>query len=598
MMVGLQVEDSATNTRSLCRYIAQSLFSLLFLVAPAIGFAQSPSQQVFSLSPDLESANISSLVSVYETSNEISDANTAFELWQKGYFQQDIFDELVATHMVRGSSWLAFRLELERAGQDRWVLSTRDVMHLTRLTLYVPIVERGIKSYRRQEDSLHAVKELPQGTSFSSFLLDSSFDSSRPFLINVGGQLPLSAPLLVQSQQVAQWESAVRIAITSLLIGAVLGLVFYNFILYFFVRDITYLLYVAYAASMLLWLAQVSGYMLFLDRDFGLAYYNTVTPNLSAGIANFLGSLFTVVFLRLYYQNRWQGGLVIAVALFNVAIGVLSYFLVEDPRYQLIHQLQHGVAMLSALVIVVPTILLVLKGYRFALPFVLAWGALGTGIILLGAGVRFELFGVPFPVGFNVLAAMVVEMVMMSYALGLRIKDTRLKADQMAHLSITDGLTGLFNQRHFHQSTKELMSSYQADGKVLWACVMIDIDHFKRFNDSYGHLLGDKVLRRLSQIISSNIRQQDLAFRVGGEEFALLLKTEALAEALKVVERIRTNFEESKITSDCGEVLRCSLSAGVTLLKSHDCSEHFIERADQALYSAKNAGRNCVLVGA
>ena len=90
---------------------------------------------------------------------------------KKGYFQQDVFDELVATHMVRGSSWLAFRLEFERAGQDRWVLSTLDVMHLTRLTLSVPAVDRGIKSYRQQEDSLHAEKEPPQGTLFSSLLL-------------------------------------------------------------------------------------------------------------------------------------------------------------------------------------------------------------------------------------------------------------------------------------------------------------------------------------------------------------------------------------------------------------------------------------------
>jgi diguanylate cyclase (GGDEF)-like protein len=590
--------DHSINGRFFGRGVILLYLTVLLLLLSTVVFAQGSNSQAFSLSPDLESANISSMVSVYETRDVVSDPNVAFELWQRGDFQSGIFDQSVSTELVDGSSWLAFRLTSEQAGQNKWVLSTRDVMHLTRLTLYVPVIDRGNKTYRLQEDSLHSLTSPPRGTSFSSFLLDSSFDSSRPFLIKVAGQLPLSAPLLVQGQQVAQWESAVRIAITSLLIGAVLGLVLYNFILYFFVRDITYLLYVAYAGAMLLWLAQISGYMLFLDRSFGLAYYHSVTPNLSAGVANLFGSIFTVVFLRLYHQNRSQGIVVIAVALFNVAIGVLSYFLVEDPRYQLIHKLQHGVAMLSALVIVVPTIILVLKGYRFALPFVLAWGALGTGIILLGAGVQYEFFGVPFPVGFNVLAAMVVEMVMMSYALGLRIKDVQLEADQMAHLSITDGLTGLFNQRHFHQRASELMSDSSVGSQAPWACAMIDIDHFKRFNDSYGHLLGDKVLKRLSQIIRSNIRQQDLAFRVGGEEFALLLKTETLAEALKIVERIRTHFEESKITSDSGELIRCSLSAGVTLLQPQDSAEHFIDRADQALYSAKSAGRNCVLVGA
>lgn len=574
-----------------------ALSASLLLFLSVCSFA-SGLQQSYHATDSVRSVNLSSIVSRYETDTSVTSPEAAFRLWQSGGFEGGIFDDVVQTQTVGGSRWLAFSLSTESAGGQQWVLSTRDVMHLTRLTLYVPEYKDGIESYRQQRDSLHAEGALPPGSPISGFLIGAEFDSNRPFLMRVEGQLPLAAPFLLQTQQQAQREASIRIAITSLLIGAVLGLVLYNFVLYFFVRDITYILYVAYACTMLTWLSQISGYMIFLDRTFGLAYYHVMTPNMSAGIANFFGSLFTVVFLRLHKQNRWQGVLVIAVALSNVFVGAVSYFLIESPLYQTIHKLQHVLAIASAFVIVVPTVLLMFKGYRFALPFVLAWGALGTGITLLGLGVEHSFFGVPFPVGFNVLAAMVVEMIMMSYALGLRIKDVRLEADRMAKLSITDGLTGLFNQRYFHEKTKELIVQLPTKGEGAWACAMIDIDHFKQFNDRYGHLLGDKVLKRLSQIINSNVRQQDMAFRVGGEEFALLLKTDALAEALKVVDRIRCSFEDSKITSEGGDVLNCSLSAGVTLLKLYDSSECFIDRADQALYSAKSAGRNCVLVGA
>lgn len=574
------------------------LLSLILALLLMSSNSRAEELQRYHLSDSVMSVNLSSLMARYEDDLSVTTPEAAYKRWQSGLFEQNIFDDVVTTQTVGGSRWLAFVLDENRDAREQWILSTRDVMHLTRLTLYVPELESGIERYRLQRDSLHAEGTLPPGSPISGFLIDSSFDASRPFLIQVEGQLPLAAPFLLQTQQQAQREASIRIAITSLLIGAVIGLVLYNFVLYFFVHDMTYLLYVAYACTMLMWLSQISGYLIFLDREFGLAYYEVLTPNMSAGIANFFGSLFTVVFLRLYQQNRLQGLLVMAVALANVVVGISSYFLVNDPLYPTIHKLQHSLAVASAAVIVIPTIVLMLKGYRFALPFVLAWGALGSGIVLLGLGVQHSFWGVPFPIGFNVLAAMVVEMVMMSYALGLRIKDVRIEANQLARLSITDGLTGLYNQRHFHDKTNELIVDSSANGENAWACAMIDIDHFKQVNDRHGHLLGDQVLRRLARIIEGNIRQQDMAFRVGGEEFAILLKTDALAEALKIVDRIRASFEETKITSDYGDVLHCSLSAGVTLLKHQDSTERFIHRADQALYGAKNAGRNCVLVGA
>lgn len=579
------------------------LFRLLFCLSLSLSFCVSAaSDDAFNLpaahiDPAIESLNLAPYVSRLPADAAVNSPEEAYLHWTQGNFLNKHFQQRITTSFSNRSQWLAFRLrshDLTRSLPER-IVSTQDVMHLTRLMLYIPVIENGVATYLALPDSLHAIDQPPMGTPISSFKLPADFDAARPFFLRADGKLPLNSPLLLQSTRAAYWESAVRIALSALLFGSVLGLILYNFVLFFFMRDSAYLLYVAYAASMLLWLMQISGFMLFLDRGVGLAYYHLITPNFSAALANLLGSIFTVVFLRLHQQNRWLGVTVMFIAAANLAVGIITLWIEDKEVYIFLHKLQYAIACLSALAVIISTGLLTMKGHRFALPFICAWSSLGAGIWLLAIGHRPVYFGVPFPPGFNVLAAMALEMVLMSYALGLRFKDVSREANQLAQLSITDGLTNLYNQRYFHDQIHSLTLRSHANAPD-WACVMIDIDHFKSFNDNHGHLLGDRVLKELSRIIQKNVRQQDFAFRAGGEEFALLLKTPSQEEALKVAERIRESFENTAITSDEGENLSCSLSAGITLLRPSDNPDDFIGRADKALYSAKRGGRNCIRV--
>ena len=125
--------------------------------------------------------------------------------------------------------------------------------------------------------------------------------------------------------------------------------------------------------------------------------------------------------------------------------------------------------------------------------------------------------------------------------------------------------------------------------------VMMDIDHFKKLNDTYGHLAGDEVLRILAKLIKSQVRRADIACRYGGEEFLIILPETELNVAVERAETLRLGFAQLSI--EYGEqVIQSSLSLGVAVFLGDESSRKLIQRADLALYEAKNRGRNQVVL--
>ncbi|HQC97786.1 MAG TPA: GGDEF domain-containing protein [Aquabacterium sp.] len=180
------------------------------------------------------------------------------------------------------------------------------------------------------------------------------------------------------------------------------------------------------------------------------------------------------------------------------------------------------------------------------------------------------------------------------------------------HESLVDALTTLANRRAFD---RRLVSCLAADAAVLGrppigapvSLLMIDIDHFKRVNDSYGHAFGDQVLRAVAQVLKALTPEGGLAARVGGEEFALLLPGMALAQAQALAEKLRATVAASRIrrkSSDNDERITVSLGVAQFLqqtaangLSVDEAPADFVDRADRALYAAKQAGRDRVMTG-
>ena len=162
--------------------------------------------------------------------------------------------------------------------------------------------------------------------------------------------------------------------------------------------------------------------------------------------------------------------------------------------------------------------------------------------------------------------------------------------------SLTDPLTGLGNRKYFDRMIASAVQNALASGEPL-SLLLFDIDHFKSFNDSYGHLTGDQVLRLVGVSLKQSIKGQDITARYGGEEFAVVLPNTALRQALTVADHIRRAVMAKELKKkSTGETLgRVTVSVGVSLLKQGDDTDALIELADACLYAAKRNGRNRVI---
>jgi diguanylate cyclase len=162
--------------------------------------------------------------------------------------------------------------------------------------------------------------------------------------------------------------------------------------------------------------------------------------------------------------------------------------------------------------------------------------------------------------------------------------------------SLTDPLTGLGNRKYFDRSIEMAVQNALANSEPL-SLLMFDIDHFKSFNDSYGHLTGDQVLRLVGMSLKQTIKGQDITARYGGEEFVVVLPNTALRQALTVADHIRRAIMSKELKKkSTGEILgRVTISVGVSMLKPDDDTDSLIERADACLYAAKRNGRNRVI---
>ena len=165
--------------------------------------------------------------------------------------------------------------------------------------------------------------------------------------------------------------------------------------------------------------------------------------------------------------------------------------------------------------------------------------------------------------------------------------------DRLRRESATDALTRVMNRRAFERALAQAIE--QARGSPL-CLVMVDIDHFKRVNDTFGHVVGDKVLRVIAELLGKGVKGRDTVARYGGEEFVLVLPDTPLEGARAVAEAVRRTIERSRLKrTDTGEPIGVvTVSLGVGRYRDGESAEEFVHRCDVALYQAKRSGRNRV----
>ena len=185
--------------------------------------------------------------------------------------------------------------------------------------------------------------------------------------------------------------------------------------------------------------------------------------------------------------------------------------------------------------------------------------------------------------------------------LDLRIKRVLREADfkkertkllkKLEKIAITDALTGLYNSRHFFAQIKAEVDRHMRYSRAL-SLLILDIDFFKNYNDTWGHLEGDKVLMGIGETVNSCMRSMDTAYRYGGEEFTILLPETKLQKACLVGNRIKDSIRSQVFEPEPGTKTSVTVSLGATELVKGEDFRSFIDRADKAMYKSKDTGRN------
>lgn len=469
-------------------------------------------------------------------------------------------------------------------------------------------------------------------------------------LLRLESRQLLFAPLYLWPEESFYDYQLVNLSIYALATGMIVALLLYNLALLFYTRDRSYLFYCAYMVFAILYLLSTTGsgrYMIWGE-------YPWFTQNAyNLGIHGCF--LFGTLFVRYFLEIRQHGGWLLFANNFCLyAWGVSSWLLLiglPSPSW-LIDQLAIG-----TLLIAIPMALeLLRRGVRAARYFLLAWFSLIVASLLSIMTLKGYLPLTPLT-QYAAPAGFVTESILLAVALAARINDERRLRDEARHrayalqleinekrqqaldskqrllemeknanrelerkvsertrelqqltaslesanrelasLSITDALTGISNRRYFDQHLESELQRARRSHKTL-ALILVDIDHFKKVNDSWGHPVGDICLRRIASDLALLCqRNGDCIARYGGEEFALILPECSLEDACRRIDQIRVDIASRPV--ETGErLISINISAGVTLWQpAHPISADILTcQADAALYTAKNNGRNRVV---
>lgn len=375
--------------------------------------------------------------------------------------------------------------------------------------------------------------------------------------------------------------------------GTLFAMFLYNLFIFFVLRDKAYLFYILYIGFMLLYQLQVHGHLkLWLNTSYQI--YNSI---FWVGLAaTFISSIyFTCNFLQVHNEDAPWSKIIkalVGMAILQGFLGVLGYNLWAN-------QIAHGLGLVGPLLIMGLAAFRFHQGFKPARYYLLAWGMLSVGIVVwvLAAYIPDTFSAVNY-----LMVATASESILLSFALSDRFKTIRMKESAMRKhiqyyrdLSLTDELTGLYNKRYLKKKMKqEVDIAHQNSGQL--TLVVIDIDHFKTYNDRYGHWEGDRVLVRLGEVLLTVLESWQLAFRYGGEEFVILLPNMSCKDVMPIAESIRKKFQEEEFMPASNIKVTVSVSIGLAELKYDDTVEMLFQRADDAMYTAKTTGRNRVYV--
>ena len=412
--------------------------------------------------------------------------------------------------------------------------------------------------------------------------------------IKIDGGPPIRVNLYRARERVRQ--ETLRMLVLGIYYGVLLAMILYNLSMFMFLRQMRYLWYVLSVVFLGMHYIGFNGVAYdFFPPGLGAFFFHKPTL-LWMALSLLCVGFFAKGFLAVREYSPSAG-----MAL-NIHIGI---WLVAPV---LIYTLPAGImdqvmGLLGTISVIIPTLAGFLcwrKGFRPARFFLLAWGFAAIGGVIFSL----SLAGVaPFTgIGlYSIQIGTALEMLLLSLALADRVRSLRTERDayqkgQMRYqaLSDTDALTKVYNKRFLMRELPLFMQNAAQSGRDLSVGIW-DLDDFKKYNDAYGHVEGDRVLADFARVLNSCLREQDLACRFGGEEFVIILPGSGLEGAAQVAERIRGTLAGLDFHPGGQGPVRVTVSAGLTMMREGESYKDLLRRADEALYQAKSRGKNRVL---
>jgi diguanylate cyclase (GGDEF)-like protein len=504
---------------------------------------------------------------------------------------------LLSLYSIPGRIWVRFKLRgtvPDTSVKTRLVLEI-DSSIVDEVELYVPDASK--ETGFRLITSANA-KGGPSGLlNFRNFAypLDEQASREKFYYLRLGCYAPSTAPLVLWAGEAFRTHTMYDYFVFGLIYGTMLGMILYYLFIFFTLGNRIYLIYVCYILSFLIYCLFLNGHII-------------STLNLSSDITQvwewiFLGGtiFFSICFCQRFFNTKantpfWYWVLVFfqAVALSLILIGLLRW-------HEAAALVAYAAGVIGPVNFTIVAVIRWCQGFGSAKFYILANWSFVAGTMIY---VFWAIGLLPADLPSNMLFALgpAIEAVLLSFALADRIrvleKEKLVLAKTQAQYkraSETDGLTGLFNISYLTRRLKVEAREATMTGQPLSFLIM-DVDDFKLFNDTYGHPEGDIVLQTLAEVITDEIRDRDVGCRYGGEEFTVILPDVEKAQAWNVAERIRRAFAARTFHPQAGPGVSVTVSIGLAQLNPGEAPADLIRRADQALYRAKNQGKNQVVM--
>ena len=555
-----------------------------------------------SLFPKFVGVNVSEEVKgrLYDLSTYIDETGELdFEeiniIENKGLFDRKD-NNIVKFKISNNANWVKIKINNEKlvGSLDRFKL-VMGYAAFGDIELYMPTTDHdnayikllgGINNGRGRDD---------EGFVIPMFNIPSNIDVERDIYIRTYGRFSANYEiLLINTEETSRITNRISLFL-GLVSGVIISMFMYNLILGFVLKDKAYFWYVFYIFSMFMYQSGITGSFRIIDTQLGDLVIN------NAIIFSFLAIIGHLSFAWYFLNIKDTAKSMVKYIYFSMFFCILG-IIIQLFGDKLIANFMGFIASSSIVIVVTITVIISNKNKNWISKYYI----LAVGVLFVSVGMfSMRGFGVIEPTmvtSYYVISATAMESMLYSFALAERIRVLKQqnyklldKEKELSRMAITDEMTGLFNRRYFEQILDEISKKENKEDTKI-CLLMMDIDNFKNINDTYGHQNGDEIIKKLGEIALKNIRYIDYAFRVGGEEFSIILRDAKIDEAYIVAERIRKDFSSHVFTLESTNKINATISIGVVEFNGKETGFDLFGRADTLLYKAKREGKNCTKV--